>query len=151
MASNLATDAIYHWAHPTIPSRFDMSYNIGESSLMQGRPASIGRLSGGPVLREHWKEFEAFADAGANQLVLVMARLKSRSVLPDRAPIGLPRLEARRKCCARFAPAHRHCCPANTLPSSVKLRKCFWFRGPQQTSPSPSGGGGPSCEAKDAD
>ena len=76
------------------------------SGAAEQRPCCTGALEG----------IEAFADAGANQLVLVMARLKSGSVLPDRPPKGLARLEARRKCCARFAPPHRHCCPANTPP-----------------------------------
>ena len=85
------------------------------SGAAERRPCCTGALEG----------IEAFADAGANQLVLVMARLKSGSVLPDRPPKGLARLEARRKCCPRL----RHRTDTVALPTHprVKLRKRLWF------------------------
>jgi hypothetical protein len=82
------------------------------SGAAERRPCCTGALEG----------IEAFADAGANQLVLVMARLKSGSVLPGQhTPV-------------------------------LSFANLFGFRWPNPTSTSPSGGGGPACEeAKGAD
>jgi hypothetical protein len=91
------------------------------------------------------------ADAGANQLVLVMARLKSESVLPDRPPKGL--LASRPG--VSVARGLRHRIDTVALPTHprqvLSFANVFGFRWPQPTSSSPSGGGGPPCEAKGAD
>jgi hypothetical protein len=81
--------------------------------------------------------------AGANQLVLVMARLTSGSVLPDRPPKGLPRLEARRYIvlCAVCATAPTLLPYQHTPRQVLSFANVFGFRWLRPMLSPPSGGG----------